>query len=107
MSTASEVEMNGQENEGLVFGEGGKPPVIKITKREKAALKACNGLYEIIGEALDDDVITGLQFRLCRAALMLIENMIIRRFSFGSMDDAITEVEASIDIYNSFEDVPF
>jgi len=99
--------MSEQESEGLSFGVGGSTPVIKITRREKHALKACNDLYAVIGEALEQDVITGLQFRLCKAALMLIENMIVRRFSFGSMEDSITEIEASIDIYNSFEDLPF
>jgi hypothetical protein len=99
--------MNGKQSEGLRAGVGGEPPVIVITAREKRALKACNKLYEIIGEALEQSVITGLQFRLCRAALMLIENMIVRRFSVGSIEDAITEVNASVDIYNSFEDLPF
>lgn len=96
-----------EKYEGLTLGVGGKTPVITITAREKRALKASNHLYEIIGEALENDVITGLQFRVCKAALMLIETMIVRRFSIGSTSDAITEVEASIDIYNSFEDLPF
>jgi len=96
-----------EQTEGLSLGVGEKVPVIVITQREKGALKACNGLYAIISEALELDVISGLQFRLCKASLMLIESMIVRRFSFGSIDDAIQEVEASIDIYNSFEDLPF
>lgn len=98
--------MKDKNNEGLRVGEGGTP-VIVITPREKRAIKASNKLYAIIGEALEESVITGLQYRLCRAALVLIETMIVRRFSLGSVEDAIVEVEASTDIYNSFEYLPF
>jgi len=84
-------------------GVGGLPTVV-ITPREKRALKASNKLYQIIGEALDDNLITGLQFRLAKAALVLIENLIIPRFSFNSIDDAIEEVKTSADIYDAFEE---
>lgn len=95
--------MSKKQKEGITVGVGGIPIVV-ITQREKQAVKASNKLYAIIGNALETGAITGLEFRLAKAALMLIENLVIKRFSIGSVDDSIDELNSSIDVYNSFED---
>ena len=85
-------------------GEGGMIPVVTISVRERRAVKACNKLYNEIHEALEAEIITGLQFKVARCALVLIESLIVKRFSFDTYESAWEQLQSAVDIQESFDE---
>lgn len=86
--------------------EGGIPAPVTISVREREAVKATNNVYNAIQEALEAEVITGLQFKVARCALALIESLIVRRFSFDTYESAWEQLGAAVDIQESFDEFP-
>lgn len=76
-------------------------------ERSKQTLTACNLLYSRLCELHDDGVLSNYAFAMVRAALMLIEAVVVPKYSLMTPFGAKEQLDSDYSRFNDMENLPF